>query len=410
MVIDLSQLRRVTIDAGARIATVAGGATAAEVADAAAGHGLAAVVGMTGRLGMAGLTLAGGYGPLTGRFGLALDNLVGADVVLEDGRRVQVDAASEPELYWALRGGGGQLRRGDLHAHPVASARAGAGRPHPVPVGGGGRRVEQARLPAGGRPPGAHRAERGPGRGRRRPAAVPVPGLERRPGAGREADRSPATAGQRGGLPGHPHHPGRDAGPGQLPLGPGTPLRGPHLQRRQPHAGCHPRAGARGGRDDVGVLGDHGPPFPRPGDASPGRGHRVRRQARSTSRSRSSRAGFPAIPTRSCTAPGPTRSAPRWSRPPCRARSPDCAGRTTAARSRTPTATTPPGCSPPGSATPRTGCSRPRRCRTTRTRPAPADPPPCGPRAQAPAGTLEGIWRCPARECCSGRAPRRRRA
>ena len=109
MVIDLSQMRRVTIDAGARIATVAGGATAADVADAAAAHGLTAVVGMTGRLGLAGLTLAGGYGPLTGRFGLALDNLIGADVVLEDGRRVQADAASEPELYWALRGGGGNF-------------------------------------------------------------------------------------------------------------------------------------------------------------------------------------------------------------------------------------------------------------------------------------------------------------
>ena len=109
LVIDLSQMRRVTIDPLTRIATVAGGATAAGVVDAAAGHGLAAVVGMTGHVGLAGLTLTGGYGPLTGRFGLSLDNLLGADVVLEDGRRVQVDATSEPELFWALRGGGGNL-------------------------------------------------------------------------------------------------------------------------------------------------------------------------------------------------------------------------------------------------------------------------------------------------------------
>jgi hypothetical protein len=83
---------------------------------------------MTGRVGMAGLTLAGGYGPLTGRFGLALDNLVGADVVLEDGRRVQVDATSEPELFWALRGGGGNfgvvtsLR---IQLHPLEQVLAG---------------------------------------------------------------------------------------------------------------------------------------------------------------------------------------------------------------------------------------------------------------------------------------------
>jgi hypothetical protein len=128
LVIDLSQMRRVTIDPRARIATVAGGATAADVADAAAGHGLTAVVGMTGRLGMAGLTLAGGYGPLTGRYGLALDNLVGADVVLEDGRRVQADAATEPELYWALRGGGGNfgvVTSMRIQLHPLEQVLAG---------------------------------------------------------------------------------------------------------------------------------------------------------------------------------------------------------------------------------------------------------------------------------------------
>ncbi|MEU7972724.1 BBE domain-containing protein [Micromonospora sp. NPDC049089] len=65
--------------------------------------------GVVGAVGMAGLTLAGGYGPLCGRFGLALDNLLGAEVVLADGRRVTADSRHDAELYWALRGGGGNL-------------------------------------------------------------------------------------------------------------------------------------------------------------------------------------------------------------------------------------------------------------------------------------------------------------
>ncbi|WP_433555947.1 FAD-binding oxidoreductase [Pseudonocardia xinjiangensis] len=110
LVIDLSLMRDVTIDAGARVATVAGGANARDVTSAAAPFGLAAVTGACiGAVGMAGLTLGGGYGPLCGRAGLALDNLLGADVVLADGRWVTTDAEHEPELFWALRGGGGNF-------------------------------------------------------------------------------------------------------------------------------------------------------------------------------------------------------------------------------------------------------------------------------------------------------------
>src|SRR5262249_10619960 len=109
LVIDLSGMRQVAIDAEARIATVSGGATAGDVIEAAAPYELSAVTGTVGTVGMAGLTLGGGYGPLNGRFGLALDNLLNAEVILADGRLITTDSTHEPELFWALRGGGGNF-------------------------------------------------------------------------------------------------------------------------------------------------------------------------------------------------------------------------------------------------------------------------------------------------------------
>jgi hypothetical protein len=109
IVIDLSAMRQVTIDSEARVATVAGGATAKDVIDAAAPHGLAAVTGNGSSAGMAGLTLGGGYGPISGRYGLAADNLLRAEVMLADGRVVIADAAQNAKLFWALRGGGGNF-------------------------------------------------------------------------------------------------------------------------------------------------------------------------------------------------------------------------------------------------------------------------------------------------------------
>jgi FAD/FMN-containing dehydrogenase len=109
LLIDMSRMRGVRVDASARVATVGGGATAADVMSAAAPYGLVAAAGNCGGVGMTGLTLGGGYGPLNGRFGLALDNLLGAEVVLADGRIVIADATHEPELFWALRGGGGNF-------------------------------------------------------------------------------------------------------------------------------------------------------------------------------------------------------------------------------------------------------------------------------------------------------------
>ena len=83
--------------------------------------GLVAVTGSVGAVGMAGLTLGGGYGPLIGRFGLALDNLLAAEVVLADGSIVTATHDSEEELFWALRGGGGNF--GVVTAMQHASAR-----------------------------------------------------------------------------------------------------------------------------------------------------------------------------------------------------------------------------------------------------------------------------------------------
>lgn len=107
LVIDLTGMRGVTVDPARRTAAVGGGATAADLLGAAAPHGLVTPTGVVGSVGMAGLTTVGGYGPLIGRYGLALDNLVGAEVVLSDGTVMKAD--EDPDLWWALRGGGGNF-------------------------------------------------------------------------------------------------------------------------------------------------------------------------------------------------------------------------------------------------------------------------------------------------------------
>jgi len=109
LVIDLSGMNTVAVDANNRRARISGGARASDVLATTDPLGLAAVTGSCSGVGMAGLTLGGGYGPLIGRFGLALDNLLGAEVVLADGRIVRTQPDIEEELFWALRGGGGNF-------------------------------------------------------------------------------------------------------------------------------------------------------------------------------------------------------------------------------------------------------------------------------------------------------------
>jgi len=109
IVIDLTAMNDVTLSPDYRAARISGGARASDVLAVTDPRGLAVVTGSCSSVGMSGLTLGGGYGSLIDRFGLALDNLLAAEVVLADGRIVTASPDNEQELFWALRGGGGNF-------------------------------------------------------------------------------------------------------------------------------------------------------------------------------------------------------------------------------------------------------------------------------------------------------------
>ncbi len=122
VVIDLSLMKSVRVDAGARRVTVEGGATLADVDAATQEHGLATPVGINSTTGIGGLTLGGGFGWLSRRFGMTVDNLESAEVVLASGLAVTTNAAELPDLFWALRGGSGNfgvVTRFEFRLHPV---------------------------------------------------------------------------------------------------------------------------------------------------------------------------------------------------------------------------------------------------------------------------------------------------
>jgi FAD/FMN-containing dehydrogenase len=134
VMIDLSEMRGITVDADARTLRAEGGCTWADLNGAAAEHGLAVTGGAISTTGIAGLTLGGGLGWLMAKYGLAADNLLAAEVVMADGEIINATADSYPDLFWALRGGGGtfgvattltyrvhplEMVVGGLIAHPI---------------------------------------------------------------------------------------------------------------------------------------------------------------------------------------------------------------------------------------------------------------------------------------------------
>jgi len=128
LVIDLSRMRGIAVDAGASTVRVEAGCNWGDVADALQPHGLAVPGGFVSVTGVSGLTLGGGLGWLVRKYGLSLDNLLSADVVLADGRRVTASATANDDLFWAIRGGGGNfgvVTTFEFQAHPVGTVVAG---------------------------------------------------------------------------------------------------------------------------------------------------------------------------------------------------------------------------------------------------------------------------------------------
>ena len=137
LMLDLSGLKAIDVDAGARTATAGPGVNWGELNEATQAHGLAVTGGVISTTGIAGLTLGGGLGWLMPRFGLALDNLLSAEVVTADGRVLTASDQENPDLFWALRGGGGNfgvVTSFTYRLHEVGPMITGGLLVHPLPA------------------------------------------------------------------------------------------------------------------------------------------------------------------------------------------------------------------------------------------------------------------------------------
>lgn len=122
LMIDLSGMNAVRIDAGKKLAYVGPGATLANFDQAAQEHGLATPVGINSTTGISGLTLGGGFGWLTRKHGMTVDNLVAADLVTAEGNQLRLSGSENADLFWAIRGGGGNfgvVTGYEFRLHPV---------------------------------------------------------------------------------------------------------------------------------------------------------------------------------------------------------------------------------------------------------------------------------------------------
>jgi FAD/FMN-containing dehydrogenase len=134
LVIDFSDMKGIRVDPARKTVRAEPGLRWTEFDRETQAFGLATTGGTIGDTGIAGLTLGGGFGWLEGRYGMTVDNLIGADVVLADGRLVHASAAEEPDLFWALRGGGGNfgvVTSFEYRLHPVGPLIIGGMVAHP---------------------------------------------------------------------------------------------------------------------------------------------------------------------------------------------------------------------------------------------------------------------------------------